>query len=93
MLSRQSHRYMLKHLIELNDKKMAGTVASTVRKGISIINLWFEISRRDCSAHSFIKAIDIETNEEKNVRLYNNNYFINISLISDNIYTYIENCN
>lgn len=63
---------------------MADTVASTVRKGISIINLWFEVSR-DYAVHSFAKAIDIETNGKKNVRCvyYYNDYFIwYISLVS-----------
>lgn len=49
ILSRQSHRYMLKQLIELNDKKWSVCCDARIfRKGISIINLSIRDLARLC---------------------------------------------
>lgn len=62
VLSRQSHRYMLKQLIELNGKKWP--ILSLVFFAKGFLLLIYDSRSREI-IHSFVKAIDIETNGKK----------------------------
>lgn len=89
MLSRQSHRYMLKQLIELNDKKWSILSLVLFAKGF-LLSIYDSRSREIVQ---YIPSWKPSTSKRmgKNVRCayYNNNYFIDISLVSDNIYNEI----